>query len=135
MRMVLTTCAYCGCGCNLYLHINDSEGIVGVSPSASHPVSNGRLCVKGWRGFSFVNHGERLKKPLIKQKNGTFIETSWDRAISIVSNRLKNIMDSYGPKSIGVLASARCTNEENYLMTKISRSVFMSPNIDHCARL
>ncbi len=134
MKKVLTTCSYCGCGCNLYLHVDNNE-IVGVSPSGSHPVSQGKLCVKGWRGFAFVNHEDRLKQPLIKQEDGNFREVTWAEAISYVADKLKQIRNRYGPESIGVLASARCTNEENYLLCKLTRTAFGSPNIDHCARL
>lgn len=134
MKKVLTTCGYCGCGCGFYLNVEDNQ-ITGVTPKANHPVSKGKLCIKGWQGYTFVNHKDRLKKPLLKGEDGKFHETNWDNAIGNVTSRLKEVMDKYGPESIGILSSARCTNEENYLMAKLARSVIKTRNIDHCARL
>jgi predicted molibdopterin-dependent oxidoreductase YjgC len=134
MKKVLTTCGYCGCGCNFYLNVEDNE-IVGVTPKNDHPVSKGKLCVKGWQGYSFVNHKDRLKMPLMKEPDGSFKEVSWDTALSYIRKSFKNIIRKNSPESIGVLSSARCTNEENYLMVKLARAVLNTNNIDHCARL
>ena len=134
MNKVLTTCGYCGCGCNFYLNVDNNE-IVGVTPKKDHPVSKGKLCVKGWQGFSFVKHNDRLKQPLIKQTDGSFQEVSWETAFEFICSSLKNIIKKNGSKSIGMLSSARCANEENYLMVKLARAVLHTNNIDHCARL
>ena len=96
---------------------------------------NGRtLCVKGRFGYGFIHHPDRLKTPLIK-KDGEFVEATWDEAISLVAEKLGAVKEKYGPDAIGILSSARCTNEENYLMNKLSRAVLGTNNIDHCARL
>lgn len=134
MKKVLTTCGYCGCGCNYYLNVEDNE-IVGVTPKNNDIVSKGKLCVKGWQGYSFVNHNDRLKAPLIKNKDGNFDEVTWEAAFEFISKSFKSIIKKNGPESIGILSSARCTNEENYLMVKLARSVLHTNNIDHCARL
>lgn len=134
MKKVLTTCGYCGCGCNFYLNVENNE-IVGVTPKNDHPVSKGKLCVKGWQGYSFVNHHDRLKQPLIKGEDGNFHETTWEEAYDYIGTRLRSIIDKNGADSVGFLSSARCTNEENYLMVKLARSVLRTNNIDHCARL
>lgn len=134
MKKVLTTCGYCGCGCNYYLNVDGAE-IVGVTPKNNDIVSKGKLCVKGWQGYSFVNHNDRLKKPLIKNKDGIFQEVTWETAFSFISKSLKGIIDKHGPSSVGFLSSARCTNEENYLMVKLARAAVHTSNIDHCARL
>lgn len=134
MKKVLTTCGYCGCGCNFYLNIKNNE-IVGVTPKADHPVSRGKLCIKGWQGFSFVHHRDRLQKPLIKNSAGEFEEASWSEAYAYIVRKLTEIRQKYGSESIGFLSSARCTNEENFLLTKLARAVLKSNNIDHCARL
>lgn len=134
MKKVLTTCGYCGCGRNFYLNIEDNE-VVGVTPKYDHPVSKGKLCVKGWQGYSFVNHKDRLKNPLIKDTDGTFKEVSWDTALSFIGKSFSNIIKENSSEAIGVLSSARCTNEENYLMTKLARAILNTNNIDHCARL
>lgn len=134
MKKVLTTCGYCGCGCGIYLNVEDGE-VIGVTPVNHHTVSEGKLCVKGWNGHGFVNHPDRLKQPMIRHQNGSFTVTTWEKSIEYVVEALKNIIKRYGPSSVGLLSSARCTNEENYLMVKLARAVLKTPNIDHCARL
>ncbi|OGW94182.1 MAG: formate dehydrogenase subunit alpha [Omnitrophica bacterium RIFCSPLOWO2_12_FULL_45_13] len=132
MKRVLTTCPYCGVGCGFYLDVRDGR-IVGVIPSKSNSVSKGNLCVKGWHAHEPVQHPDRLKKPLIKE-NGKFLEVSWERALDYTAKRLKEIKDKYGPDSLAVCTSARCTNEENFVMMKFARAVLGTNNVDHCAR-
>ncbi len=132
-RNVLTVCPYCGAGCGLYIQVLDGE-IVGVLPAKEHPVSRGKLCIKGWNATAFINHPDRLKKPLIREGE-RFREASWDEALSFVAEKLLQIRDTYGSQAIGFLASAKCTNEENYLLQKLARSFFKTNNVDHCARL
>lgn len=131
-KKVLTTCPYCGVGCGFYLDVRD-ERLVGIIPSKSNPVSKGYLCVKGWHAHEPIQHPDRLKKPLIKEK-GSFKEVSWDIALNFTADRLKEIKDKYGPDSMAVCTSARCTNEENYLMMKFARATLGTNNVDHCAR-
>ncbi len=133
MARVLTTCIYCGCGCGLYLE-SDNGRIVGSYPSANHPISKGALCIKGWNAYEFINKIDRLKAPLIKT-NGGFEEVSWDKALGLVSRKLTEIKEKYGPDSLAFLSSAKATNEENFLMMKLARAVFKTNNVDHCARL
>ena len=130
---VLTTCPYCGCGCNFYLQVIDGK-VVGVVPCKTHPVSKGTLCIKGWNAHQFVHNEGRLTKPLIK-KDGEFQEVSWDEALDYTAKRMLEIKEKTGPDSFGFLSSAKCTNEENYLLMKISRGVMGTNNVDHCARL
>jgi len=132
MKRVLTTCPYCGVGCGFYLDVRDGR-IVGVLPSTSNSVSKGYLCVKGWHAHEPVQHPDRLNKPLIKE-NGKFKEVSWNTALDYVAGRLKEIKTKYGPDSLAVCASARCTNEENFLMMKFARAALGTNNVDHCAR-
>ncbi|MFA6409287.1 MAG: formate dehydrogenase subunit alpha [Gammaproteobacteria bacterium] len=134
MKKVLTTCPYCGTGCNFYLLVNDNEELVGVEPSANTPVSKGGLCIKGWNSFQFVNHPERLTEPLIR-KAGKLVESSWEDALSLIVEKLLGIQSKYGNDALMFLSSARATNEENYLLMKLARGVFHTNNIDHCARL
>jgi len=133
MADIATICCYCGCGCGLYLHV-ESGRIVGVSPSRSHPVTRGNLCAKGWQAHEFVHSADRLTRPLIR-KNGALRPASWPEALDLVAGRLTAIKKQQGPDSIGVLSSAKCSNEENYLLQKFTRAVIGTNNIDHCARL
>ncbi|MEA2086592.1 MAG: formate dehydrogenase subunit alpha [Candidatus Caldatribacteriota bacterium] len=128
-KNVLTVCPYCGCGCNFYLQVFDGE-LIGILPCKSHVVSQGKLCIKGWNATDFVVSKDRLTKPLIK-KDGKFVEISWDEALNIISEKFRK----YSSDAIAVLSSAKCTNEENYLMMKFARAVLKTNSVDHCARL
>ena len=131
IRKVETVCPYCGCGCNLTLHMNRNE-VVRIT-SRPDTVNEGWLCVKGRFGYRFLNSPDRLKKPLIKKK-GKFVEATWDEALDYAAERLKAIKDKHGADAIGGLSSARCTNEENYLFQKFMRAAIGTNNVDHCAR-
>ncbi|MFC1965727.1 formate dehydrogenase subunit alpha [Chloroflexota bacterium] len=130
---VLTTCPFCGCGCQFYLQVIDGE-LVGISPCKSDEISQGKLCIKGRNAFEFVQHEDRLTTPLLKQ-NGQFKQATWDEAFDAICHGLNQIKEDFGPDSIGFLSSAKCTNEENFLLMKFARSVIGTNNIDHCARL
>lgn len=132
-RTVLTTCTYCGCGCNLYLEVLDGEPI-GTIPCKTSPVNQGKLCIKGWNVHEFIRNKNRLKKPLVR-KDGELVEVEWDEAIDYAASRLREIKEANGPDSIGFLTSARVTNEENYLYQKFARAAVGTNNVDHCARL
>jgi predicted molibdopterin-dependent oxidoreductase YjgC len=132
IKKVETVCPYCGCGCNLTLHVTRNE-VIRVTSEAD-TINEGWLCVKGRYGFNFINSPDRLKTPLIK-KNGAFVEASWDEAFSHVADRLAAIRASHGADAIAGLSSARCTNEENYLFQKFFRATIGTNNVDHCARL
>jgi predicted molibdopterin-dependent oxidoreductase YjgC len=132
-RKVRTTCSYCGVGCQQELHVKDNR-VVQVTGVENTPPNHGSLCVKGRFGFEFIGSPERLTQPLIKE-NGGFRESSWDEALGLVARRLGEIKAASGPDSIGVLTSARITNEENFIAQKFTRAVLKTNNIDHCARL
>jgi predicted molibdopterin-dependent oxidoreductase YjgC len=146
VQKVTTTCPYCGVGCQFDLNLRDGE-IIGVSSNPNAPVNNMALCVKGRYGWDFVQHSDRLKKPLVRRylledkpkrlkgKAWDWIETDWDTALDITSRKLLETRDTKGADNIGVLTSAKCLNEENYLMNKLARQVIGTNNIDHCARL
>lgn len=132
-QSVLTTCTYCGCGCGLYLQVLDGR-IVNTLPSKTSPVNEGKLCVKGWYVHEFVQHPKRLKKPLMRQ-DGLLQETEWETALDYAAQQLKRIRETYGPDSIAFFSSAKCTNEENYVIQKFARAAIGTNNVDHCARL
>ncbi len=132
-KKVRTTCSYCGVGCQLDLHVKDDR-VVKVTGAEGAVPNFGSLCVKGRFGYDFINSPERLTRPLIR-KNGELVDADWDEALDLVAQRLGAIKDQSGPDSIGVLSSARITNEENYLAQKFTRAVLKTNNVDHCARL
>ncbi len=130
-----TVCSYCGVGCNFDILANpDTNTISYVESNLDNVVNGMALCVKGRFGWDFVNHPDRLNTPLIK-KDGEFVEVSWDEALDLVEKKLKNIRDESGPRALAFLASAKCSNEENYLMQKFARAAVGTNSVDHCARL
>lgn len=131
-KKVQTTCPYCGCGCTFELNIKNGN-VIGVT-SIDGDVNGRSLCVKGRFGFGFIHHPDRLTTPLIK-KDGQFVEASWSEAIGIMAEKFGAIKKADGADAIAVLSSARCTNEDNYLLSKFARAVIGTNNIDHCARL
>ncbi|MDH3365557.1 MAG: formate dehydrogenase subunit alpha [Thermoplasmata archaeon] len=130
---ILTTCPYCGTGCNFFLQVANRR-VVGVVPCKTDETSKGSLCIKGYNAHAFVNHPDRLTHPMVK-KGGQLTETTWDEAIGKIVSELKRVASAYGTDSIMVLASAKCTNEENYLFQKLARMAIGTNNVDHCARL
>lgn len=155
IEQVDTVCSYCGCGCNITLHVRRNE-VIRVS-SKEDTINEGWLCVKGRFAYGFINSPDRLTKPLIRiapkkypgRKSGRtlaslggagkfnpelFKEVSWEEALDFIAKRLVQIKDEYGADAIAGLSSARCTNEENYLFQKFMRAVIGTNNVDHCAR-
>ncbi len=144
-KKVTTTCTYCGVGCQFDLNVKNNR-IIRVTSNPAAPVNGMHLCVKGRYGYDFVHHPDRLKKPMVREylleggvrehgSRGEWVETDWNTALNITTRKLREARDTYGPDSVGVLTSAKCLNEENYLMNKFARQVIGTNNIDHCARL
>ena len=132
MEKTITTCEYCGVGCQLEVFTKNNE-IVKVK-GANGPANEERLCVKGRFGHEYISSKERLTTPLIK-KSGKLVKVSWDEAIEYVAKIFSDLKKKYGSDAIAGLSSAKCTNEENYLFQKFVRVVFGNNNVDHCARL
>lgn len=128
-----TICTYCGVGCNLEVSTNNGE-ILSIQAPYDAEVNQGHTCIKGRYAFKFYNHEERLNSPMIKQ-NGVFEKVSWDQAYEYIASKLNSFKNEFGPDSIAGISSARCTNEENYLMQKFIRAVIGTNNIDGCARV
>jgi predicted molibdopterin-dependent oxidoreductase YjgC len=128
-----TICPYCGVGCSLILETRDNQ-IIGARGDPDGPANHGRTCVKGHFGYEFVNHGDRLTKPLIR-RDGELVENSWDEALDLVAAKFAQIRQENVGDAFGILTSAKCTNEENYLAQKFARAVLGTNSIDHCARL
>jgi formate dehydrogenase major subunit len=144
-RIVATTCTYCGVGCRLDLNIRDNR-IIRVTTQSRSPVNGLQACVKGRYGYDFVHHPDRLKRPRVRrylledrkrpsEGRDEWVEVDWDAALNTVADKFLGIKTGYGPDAVALMASAKCTNEENYLMQKLARQVIGTHNVDHCARL
>lgn len=150
-RLVQTTCTYCGVGCQLELNVKDDVPGGRVMRVTSHrdedhaSVNGRHLCVKGRYGYEFIHDPQRRTRPLVRQYLldgtprqeglGKLIETDWETALDITAKQLQQARDAHGGESLGILASGRCTNEENYLLNKLARQALDTNHIDCCAHL
>ncbi len=130
---ISSICSYCGCGCNIFIETVDNK-IVSVAPNPENSPNGRTLCAKGHFGLDYVNHPDRLKKPLIR-KNGALQEAEWDEALEFAAKGFMECHSKYGPDALAFFGSSKCTNEENFLFQKIARVVFGTNNIDNGARL
>jgi len=127
---VATICPYCGVGCGMYLGIHGDK-IVSIRGDRESPANEGKLCVKGRYGIAeFIHHSERLTTPLIR-RDGKLTEATWNEALDLIAGKLANCKAD----EVAVISSAKCTNEDNYVIQKFTRAVLGTNNIDHCARL
>ncbi len=127
-----TVCTFCGVGCSFEVWTKDRE-ILKIQPVSDAPANQISTCVKGKFGWDFVNSEQRITTPLIR-KNGEFIEASWEEALDLVASKFKSIKQDNGKDSIGVISSSKITNEDNYVIQKLSRQVFETNNVDNCSR-
>lgn len=132
-RVVSTICPFCGCGCNINLEVTGGQ-VVRARPIEENSPNGVTLCVRGAYGYDFIHSPERLTQPLLKV-NGEFKAVSWEEALDVAASRLGQIKATYGPDSLAVLGSSKCTNEENYLLQKFARAVLGTNNIDNGGRL
>ncbi|MCB9451500.1 MAG: molybdopterin-dependent oxidoreductase, partial [Anaerolineaceae bacterium] len=134
-RTVRTTCPYCGVGCQMNLHIRNNTIYRVEAPFDAAP-NYGNLCVKGRFGLDFTTHPRRITTPLIRNGGpGEFREATWEEALTLVSEKLAGIVRESGGDSVATYASAKATNEDNYVFQKWVRAVMKTNNVDHCARL
>ena len=140
-QTIRTTCPYCGVGCQMNLHIKDNF-IYRVSAPFDAAPNYGMLCVKGRYGTDYVRHPGRVKTPLIRanREEGrsappVWREATWDEALDLVADELVRIRNTYGGDAIAAYASAKATNEDNYIYQKLIRALIGTNNVDHCARL
>src|ERR1700723_2292704 len=134
MNHVSTICTHCADGCKTTLgvrSVDDGSRILRGDNRDKSGINGDFLCIKGRYAFDFANHTDRLTKPLVRQPDGKFAEVSWEKALAHAGTRLREIRQSKGGGSIGVIGSNRTTNEENYLLQKLARTVLGTNNIDH----
>ena len=130
---VRTICTYCGVGCNLEVSVKDGQ-VLSIQAPYEAEVNLGHTCLKGRYAFSFYDHPERLRAPMIR-RDGELVPVSWNEVYDYIAEKLTGFRAHYGPDSIAGISSSRCTNEENYLMQKFIRAVVGTNNIDGCARV
>src|SRR3984957_7610335 len=132
---VVTTCAYCGVGCNFKAEMRGDQ-VVRMVPWKDGKANHGHSCVKGRFAYGYASHPDRILQPMIREKiSDPWREVSWDEAIGRVASEFKRIQAKAGKDSIGVITSSRCTDEEAYLVQKLTRTAFGNNNTDTCARV
>jgi formate dehydrogenase, alpha subunit, archaeal-type len=127
-----TVCMFCGVGCSFEVWTKGNK-IVKVQPSPNSPANGLATCIKGKFGWDFINDPSRLTKPLIREGDH-FREATWEEAINLIANKIKEIKEKYGPDAIGIIANCTGSNEEAYLAQKLARQVIGTNNVDNCAR-
>jgi len=132
---IITTCAYCGVGCNFKAEMRGDE-LVRMVPYKDGKANHGHSCVKGRFAYGYAQHKDRILAPMIREKiSDPWREVTWEEALGFAATRMKGLQAKYGKDSVGVITSSRCTNEETYLVQKLTRAVFMNNNTDTCARV
>jgi formate dehydrogenase major subunit len=136
LNVVDTTCGYCAVGCRFDLYADDEE-VLAVRPTEEEdaPVNGISTCVKGKFSYDFVSSDDRLERPLVRDDDGEFRQASWAEALSRAAEGLGDIREEHGGEALGLIASSKATNEENYLMGKFARQVLGTNNVDNCNRL
>ncbi|NBO20620.1 MAG: formate dehydrogenase subunit alpha, partial [Rhodobacteraceae bacterium] len=134
-RAVITTCAYCGVGCSFKAEMRGDE-LVRMVPYKHGKANRGHSCVKGRFAYGYATHRDRILHPMIRENiTDPWQEVTWEEAMSFAATKMRGIQEKYGRQSVGVITSSRCTNEEAYLVQKLTRAVFLNNNTDTCARV
>ncbi len=132
---VITTCAYCGVGCSFKAEMRGDE-LVRMTPYKHGKANRGHSCVKGRFAYGYASHKDRILNPMIRDSiNDPWKEVSWPEAMEFTARRMGALIDTHGRQSVGVITSSRCTNEEAYLVQKLTRAVWGNNNTDTCARV
>jgi formate dehydrogenase major subunit len=126
-----TVCTYCAVGCSFEVWTRDRH-ILKIEPTQG-PANGISTCVKGKFAWGHINSDDRLVKPLLRDGE-SFREIEWKEALDIIEHTFKRIRDEHGPDALAFIASSKCTNEESFLMQKLSRAVIGTNNVDNCAR-
>jgi predicted molibdopterin-dependent oxidoreductase YjgC len=133
LKKVKSTCTFCGVGCQIDINVDpETNRIEKITSDPSYVSNEGNLCVKGRFAFNFVHHPDRLTEPLVRGDDGELHPTTWEHALEVAADGLGRVKEKYGPQSIGFLASARLTMEENFLIQKLARTVVGTNSVHSC---
>ncbi|MGJ9382642.1 formate dehydrogenase subunit alpha [Salipaludibacillus sp. CF4.18] len=133
-KLITTHCSYCGMQCGMHIRVSERTGeIKGVEPRYDWPVTLGKLCPKGVTAYQQIDHPDRIKRPLIK-KNGEFVESSWDEALSLIERKFTELQEKHGKDSLSVFGGVSMTNEKCYLVGKYARVALGTRFIDYNGR-
>jgi formate dehydrogenase major subunit len=128
-----SVCGYCGVGCQVDI-LTKGDRLVGVLPAMDGPANEGALCIKGQFAFDFVQHPDRLRRPLVRRADGELHECGWDEALDAAAAGFRDVRERYGRQAVYGIASGRAPHEAAYTMQKFIRAGFGTNNIDNCSR-
>lgn len=132
LELTRSICPYCGVGCSVDI-MSKGDTIVGVRPAMDGPANEGALCVKGQFGWEWVQHEDRLARPLVR-KQGELVEATWDEALGRAAEGFRRVRDAHGRHAVYAVASGRAPHESAYSVQKFIRVGFMSNHVDNCSR-
>ena len=148
-RETTSVCCYCAVGCGLIVHTDRTGAgrVVNIEGDPDHPINEGALCSKGAALTQLVNNRDRLTKPLYRAPYGTeWEEISWNRALSMVAERVKRSRDAgfvhknekgqvvNRTEGIAHVGSAALDNEECWALQGMMRALGLV-YIEHQARI
>jgi NADH-quinone oxidoreductase subunit G len=121
-----SSCTLCPVGCNLYFDSRDGE-LMRTRSRENHAVNDIWMCDKGWFGYQFTDHRDRLQQPLLKT-NGKFSPISWADAFALVTEKITQARPQGRLAGFG---GNPLTTEENFLFQKLMREGAGVDHVDH----
>jgi NADH-quinone oxidoreductase subunit G len=118
-------CTGCSRGCNIEIWVRNNE-ILRLTPRHNEEVNSYWMCDHGrLNTFKFVNASDRIDSPQLRI-DGSLKKAEWDEAFSFLSNKLKQ----FSKNEIAVIGSAYSTCEDNFIVSKFSKSILGTYNVD-----
>lgn len=121
-----STCTLCPVGCSMIFDARDGE-VMRTRARENRDVNDVWMCDKGWFGYEFTDHPDRLTKPLVR-RDGVLEPTSWDEALTYIASHVEKVL---GNNKLAGWGGNTLTVEENFLFQQLIRQVMGSPHVDH----
>ncbi|MDP1879411.1 MAG: NADH-quinone oxidoreductase subunit NuoG, partial [Parachlamydiaceae bacterium] len=121
-----TTCTLCPVGCSMIVDSRDGE-IMRTRSKENPSVNDIWMCDKGWFGYEFSHHENRLQHPMIRRQ-GKLEEASWDEALTLIASK---IIEARPSKKLAGWGGNPLTTEENFLFQQLVRDGFGVNHVDH----
>ncbi|WP_237565943.1 molybdopterin oxidoreductase family protein [Ornithinimicrobium cerasi] len=126
-----THCPYCALQCGMRL--TPAGRTVEVAPR-EFPTNRGGLCRKGWTAAEVLTVGDRVTRPLVRDADGDLVAATWERALAVVADGLRDVRRRHGADAVGVFGGGGLTNEKAYHLGKFARVALGTSRIDYNGR-
>ncbi len=136
VKQVPSICGLCSAGCNITVDVRHKEQgrqILRIRPRVNNEVNGHWICDEGRFEFHFAEDPGRISQPLIR-RDGELLPVSWGEAIGRIAGDIARILREKGAEAIGVIISARLTNEEAFLIQQLFRERLGILNMDYRVR-